>query len=398
MWQSLPLFGKLVLYAIMIAAAYTFAVAVVSGRGRPRYLQAARLGAYGTVSLIGLAILCLAYAFVTHDFRIKYVAHYSDRSMSTAYLFTSLWGGQDGSLLWWLFLLSIYTGVCVRWLKGKFRELQPYIIATLMVIVLFFCVLMAFAANPFSTSIAGARLDGEGLNPLLQNFYMIIHPPSLYIGFVGCTVPFAFAVAALVTGRLDHEWIVASRKWTLFAWLFLAIGNTLGMLWAYEELGWGGYWAWDPVENAAFLPFLTASAFVHSVMIQERRGLLKVWNVSLVCLTFFMTIFGTFLTRSGAIASVHSFAQSSIGTYFVWFLIGLAAFAITLILYRWPELRNLPPTWQLRKAAVATGWVILGVCGPGFVLVADKLAMPMGVKILVLAVVAGAAVYVGIEL
>jgi cytochrome c-type biogenesis protein CcmF len=167
MWQSLPLFGKLVLDAVMIAAAYTFSVAIVSARGRPRFLQAARLGAYGTVSLIGLAILCLLYAFVTHDFRIKYVAQHSDRSMPVGYLFTSLWGGQDGSLLWWLFLLSIYTAVCVRWLKGRFRELQPYIIATLMVIVLFFSVLMMFAANPFSTSVAGARTDGDGLNPLL---------------------------------------------------------------------------------------------------------------------------------------------------------------------------------------------------------------------------------------
>src|SRR6202042_1554990 len=212
--------------------------------------------------------------------------------------------------------------------------LQPYVIATLMAIVIFFCILMTYSANPFATSIGGARADGEGMNPLLQNFYMIIHPPSLYTGFVGCTVPFAFAIAALVTGRLDHEWTVACRKWTLFAWMFLAIGNTLGALWAYEVLGWGGYWGWDPVENAAFLPLLTATAFLHSVMIQERRGLLKVWNVSLVCLTFFMTIFGTFLTRSGAIASVHSFAQSSIGDYFVWFIFLTAAVAATLIFYR----------------------------------------------------------------
>jgi cytochrome c-type biogenesis protein CcmF len=399
MWTTFPLFGTTVLLCVMVVAAYTFAISLAAGaNGRPRTLQAARFGAYGTVALIAVAVLCLAYAFVSHDFRLRYVAHYSDRSMSVGYLITALWGGQDGSLLWWMFLLSIYIGTCVKWLGKRYLELQPYVIATLMGVVMFFCVLMAFAANPFSTSLAGARPDGEGLNPLLQNFYMIIHPPSLYIGFVGCTVPFAFAVAALVTGRLDHEWIVASRKWTLFAWLFLAIGNTLGMLWAYEELGWGGYWAWDPVENAAFLPFLTASAFVHSVMIQERRGLLKVWNVALVCLTFFLTIFGTFLTRSGAIASVHSFAQSSIGEYFVWFLLALAAFAITLILYRWPELRNLPPTMQLRKASIATGWVILGVCGPGLALIADKLAMPTGVKVVVLAAVAGAAVYVGIEL
>jgi cytochrome c-type biogenesis protein CcmF len=344
MWSTFPLFGSTLLLAVMVIASYTFAVSLSAGAsGRIKTLQAARLGAYGTVALIAVAVLCLAYAFVSHDFRLRYVAHYSDRSMPTIFLLTALWGGQDGSLLWWLFLLSGYIGVCVFSLGKKHLDLQPYVIATLMGIVIFFCVLMAFAANPFSTSISGARADGEGLNPLLQNFYMIIHPPSLYVGFVGCSIPFAFAVAALCTGRLDAEWIQASRKFSLFALLFLAIGNTLGMLWAYVELGWGGYWAWDPVENAAFMPLLSLGAFVHSVMIQERRGMLKVWNVFLICLTFFMTIFGTFLTRSGAIASVHSFAQSSIGEYFLWFLALVASFCVTMILYRWPELRSIEP-------------------------------------------------------
>ena len=355
-----PSFGLLLLLAVMVAASYTFAVSLSAGStGRIKTLQAARFGAYGTVALIAVAVLCLAYAFVSHDFRLRYVAHYSDRGMPTIFLLTALWGGQDGSLLWWLFLLSIYIGVCVFSLGKKYLELQPYIIATLMAVVIFFCVLMAFAANPFATGVSGARPDGEGLNPLLQNFYMIIHPPSLYIGFVGCSIPFAFAVAALVTGRLDTEWIQASRKFTLFAVLFLAIGNTLGMLWAYEELGWGGYWAWDPVENAAFMPLLTLAAFVHSVMIQERRGMLKVWNMFLICLTFFMTIFGTFLTRSGVIASVHSFAQSSIGDYFLYFLAMIGAFCFTLVMYRWPELRDLKPTNRLRSAAIVTGWVTL---------------------------------------
>jgi len=402
MWNTFPLFGGALLLCVMLAASYTFAVSLHAGvTGRARSLQAARFGAYGTVVFVATAVFALAYAFVSHDFRLRYVAHYSDRSMPIGYLFTALWGGQDGSLLWWLFLLSLYIGACVKWLGNRHLELQPYIIATLMAIVVFFCVLMAYAANPFATSIGGARADGEGLNPLLQNFYMIIHPPSLYTGFVGCSIPFAFAVAALVTGRLDAEWIVACRKWTLFAWLFLAIGNTLGMLWAYEELGWGGYWAWDPVENAAFMPFLTASAFVHSVMIQERRGLLKVWNVALVCLTFFMTIFGTFLTRSGAIASVHSFAQSSIGTYFVYFLVVAFVFCFTLILYRWPELRNLvtekrSQVGTLRVAAVATGWTMLIICLPGNWAL-SKLAIPSAVQVIVDSVVCGAAVYVGIE-
>ena len=357
MWNHFPTFGTALLLSVMIVAGYTFAVSLVAGAtGRVRTLQAARFGAYGTVTLVLTAVLALAYAFVSHDFRIRYVAHYSDRSMPTYYLLTALWGGQDGSLLWWLFLLSIYIGACVFMMGKKYLELQPYVIATLMGVVIFFGILMTFAANPFGTTVSGGIADGQGLNPLLQNFYMIIHPPSLYVGFVGCTIPFAFAIAALVTGRLDTEWIAACRKFTLFSWMFLAIGNTLGMLWAYEELGWGGYWAWDPVENAAFMPLLSASAFLHSVMIQERRGMFKVWNVVLVSLTFFMTIFGTFLTRSGAIASVHSFAQSSIGTYFVYFLVILAAFSFTLILYRWPELRDVPPTRELRKAAMLTGW------------------------------------------
>lgn len=396
--STFPAFAATLLLGAMVVASYTFAVALAAGSdGRARTLQAARLGAYGTVALIGVAVLCLAYAFVTHDFRIRYVAHYSDRSMPLAYLLTALWGGQDGSLLWWLFLLSAYIGVCIRWLGQRYRELQPYIIATLMAIVLFFCVLMTFAANPFATNLSGTRADGEGLNPLLQNYWMIIHPPCLYTGFVGCSIPFAFAMAALITGRLDHEWIVASRKWTLFAWMFLGIGNTLGMVWAYEELGWGGYWGWDPVENAAFMPFISASAYVHSVMIQERRGLLKVWNVFLICLTFFLTIFGTFLTRSGMIASVHSFAQSSIGDYFVVFLLALVAFAATLVMWRWPELRDIAPSRRLRYAALAAGWLVIGACAPGLVFVWHS-GLPVAWRVVVIASLAGAAVFVALEI
>ena len=370
MWQSLPELGTGIVYAILVAAAYTFAVALAAGRGRPRLLQAARLGAYATAALVLFAVLLLSYAFVSHDFRIRYVAHYSNRQMSTTYLLTSLWGGQDGSLLWWSLLLSGYVTACVAWLKGRYRELQPYVIATLMVIVGFFAMLMLFAANPFETSIAGARPDGEGLNPLLQNYWMIIHPPCLYMGFVGCSVPFAFCVSALVTRRLDNEWVVAVRKWMLFAFLFLSIGNILGMMWAYEELGWGGYWAWDPVENAACLPWFTAAAYVHSTMIQERRPMLRVWNVFLICLTFFLTIFGTFLTRAGIITSVHAFAQSSIGTYFVYFMGVILGASLGLIVWRLPDLKS---KGQIEAAAsreamfVANNWALLG--GMTFILV-----------------------------
>lgn len=371
MWQSLPEFGSGVLYAVLVCAAYTFAVALAAGRGRPRLLQSARLGAYATTAMVLVGVLLLAYGFVTHDFRIRYVSRYSDRSMPTTYLLTALWGGQDGSLLWWSLLLSLYIGSCLRWLKGRYRALQPYVIATLMVIVGFFTILMIFAANPFQTNMAGAQPDGEGLNPLLQNYWMIIHPPALYTGFVGCSIPFAFAVAALVTGRLDKEWIVAVRKWMLFAFMFLSIGNVLGMMWAYEELGWGGYWAWDPVENAACLPWFTAAAYVHSTMIQERRNILKVWNVVLICVTFFLTIFGTFLTRSGMIASVHSFAQSDIGIFFVWGMGLVAAVSAGLIVWRLPMLRTparIESVASREAMFLVNNWALLG--GMTFVLVA----------------------------
>lgn len=371
MWESLPEFGTGVVYAILICAAYTFAVSLAAGRGHPRLLQSARMGAYATSATVLFAVLLLTYAFVSHDFRIRYVTRYSDRSMSTTYLLTSLWGGQDGSLLWWSLLLSGYVTACVMWLKGKYRQLQPYVIATLMVIVAFFAVLMLFSANPFEASIAGARPDGDGLNPVLQNYWMIIHPPSLYTGFVGCSVPFAFCVAALVTGRLDNEWIVAVRKWMLFAFLFLSIGNVLGMAWAYEELGWGGFWAWDPVENAACLPWFTASAYVHSTMIQERRNMLKVWNVVLICVTFLLTIFGTFLTRAGIITSVHTFAQSDIGTYFLWFIGLVFAVSAGLLVWRLPQLRGkaeLESVASREAMFVINNWALLG--GMTFILCA----------------------------
>lgn len=371
MWLSLPGFGTLVVFAILVLSAYTFSVAVLAGRGHPRLLSSARLGAYATSAVILCGVLLLAYAFVTHDFRIRYISRYSDRSMSTTYLMTALWGGQDGSLLWWTLLLGGYTAACVRWMRGRYRELQPFVIATLMTVVAFFALLMMFAANPFEQNMAGAVPDGDGLNPLLQNYWMIIHPPMLYMGFVGCSVPFAFAVAALVTGRLDNEWIVAVRKWMLVAFLFLSIGNVLGMVWAYEELGWGGFWAWDPVENAACLPWFTAAAYVHSTIIQERRNMFRIWNVALIFTTFFLTIFGTFLTRSGLIASVHSFAKSDIGPYFGWYLAFLFAAMVSLIVWRLPLLRGKTriETIASREGMfVINNWALLG--GMTFILLA----------------------------
>jgi len=368
---SLPDFGTFVIFGVLGLAAYTFSQATLAAAGAPRRLAAARYGAYGTCALIVCAVLLLAYAFLSHDFRIRYVSRYSDRSMTNTYLLTALWGGQDGSLLWWTFLLAGYTGATVRWMKGKYVELQPVVIATLMIILAFFCILMMYAANPFERNLAGSPADGTGLNPLLQNYWMIIHPPMLYMGFVGCSVPFAFAVAALVTGRLESEWIVAVRKWMLVAFMFLSIGNVLGMIWAYEELGWGGFWAWDPVENAACLPWFTSAAYVHSTIIQERRNMFKVWNVILICITFSLTIFGTFLTRSGLIASVHSFAKSDIGPYFVYFLGIIIASSAGLVVFRLPLLRAkavIESVASREAMFVINNWALLG--GMTFILLA----------------------------
>ena len=338
---DIPTLGEWLIAAVLVMCGYTFMVSVGAARGRPHLTPAARGGIFATIALIACTVFLLAYAFQSHDFRIRYIARYSDRSMSPLYLWTALWGGQDGSILWWSFLLSGYTLAFTLWIKNKYRELQPYIFATLATIFAFFALIMLFAANPFSTSFATSTpADGEGLNPLLQNYWMAIHPPALYMGLTGWAIPFSICVAALFTGRLGDEWIFAARRWTLLAWGFLTLGNLLGMFWSYEELGWGGYWAWDPVENASFMPWLLGTAYVHSVMIQERRGTMKTWNVSLMLGAFFMTIFGTFLTRSGLIASVHSFARSDIGIYFVWYMVALALFLVTLVSYRLPELRG----------------------------------------------------------
>jgi cytochrome c-type biogenesis protein CcmF len=356
--------GTAVLCGVLVLSGYAFALSVASGRGRTHLIPSARSAVFATCALVALAVGLLGYAFQAHDFRIRYVARYSDRSMPWWYLVTSLWGGQDGSLLWWCFLVSVWTVLVTRWLKHRHVELTPYVLATLMSIIGFFAVLMLFAANPFSTSPAAVPMDGEGLNPLLQNYWMMIHPPTLYMGFVGWSVPFAFVIAALITGRLKDEWIHAVRRWALAAWTCLAFGNLLGGLWSYEELGWGGYWAWDPVENAAFMPLLVGTAYLHSVMIQERRGMLKVWNVFLLCLTFIMTIFGTFLTRSGLIASVHSFARSDIGIYFAWYLVFLVVVCLGLIIYRLPLLRaenRIDSLLSREYAFLLQNWVLLGM-------------------------------------
>ncbi|HEX8696738.1 MAG TPA: heme lyase CcmF/NrfE family subunit [Longimicrobium sp.] len=273
-----------------------------------------------------VAALAMVVALVTHDFSVGYVAQVGSRSTPLFYTVISLWGALEGSILFWGWVLALYTAVVAFRASDSLGELKRYALGTLLAIGCFFFLLLAGPASPF-TLVSPAPPDGPGPNPLLQNHVLMgVHPPLLYLGYVGMSVPFAFAVGSLLARRDDLAWIRVTRRWTLTAWLFLSLAIVAGMWWSYEVLGWGGYWAWDPVENASFMPWLTATAFLHSVLVQERRGMLKLWNVSLIVSTFLLTILGTFLTRSGVLSSVHAFANGPIGYYFLGFI------ALTLVL------------------------------------------------------------------
>src|SRR5271165_2317109 len=280
---------------------------------------------YSVWVLLTVASALLVYALITGDFRMGYVAAHTDQTMPAIYKFTAWWGGQEGSLLLWAWLLATYSAIVVFTNRHKFRDMMPWVTAVLMTTETFFLILIAFVLSPFGILEAGrgnvVEGMGRGLNPLLQYWTMVIHPPMLYLGYVGFTVPFAFAIGSLISKQPGEAWIHTTRRWTIVTWLFQSTGILLGQGWAYAVLGWGGYWAWDPVENASLLPWLTGTAFLHSVMMQEKRGMMKVWNVWLVFITFLLCITGTFLTRSGVVASVHAFAQSSIGNWFMGFIV-----------------------------------------------------------------------------
>jgi cytochrome c-type biogenesis protein CcmF len=283
-----------------------------------------------------VAAFVLWSALARRDFSFVYVAEHVNRSLPLGYTLAAFWGGQEGSLLLWLMILSGYAALAV-WLNRRTRDLIAWVVPVLAGVAVFFAFMLCFVSSPFKT--APAPADGAGMVPSLQNPYMLAHPPLLYLGYVGLTIPFAFAMGALLSRRTDERWIVATRRWTLAAWTFLGVGQLLGAHWAYVEIGWGGYYAWDPVENAAFMPWLAATAFLHSVMIQEKRGMLKLWNMVLVALAFCLSIFGTFLTRSGVINSIHSFSQSPLGGWFLGFIVLVTAFSVTLIYVRLPLLR-----------------------------------------------------------
>ena len=356
--------GSYTLLAAFIVCAYAIAVSVAGARRRSLQLVESGVGAfYSVTALMTLASAIIVYAFVTEDYSIRYVDRYSDSVQPLFYKLTSYWGGLDGSIMFWVFLLSVFGAIAVKTNRESQRELIPYVVAVVGAVQLFFLFVMIVHNDPFATYLTEAPVDGRGLNPLLQNPYMAIHPPSLYIGFVGMTIPFAFGMAALITGYLDDSWLRAVRRWTMFAWLFLSLGLTLGMIWAYEELGWGGFWGWDPVENAGALPWFTATAFLHSVMVQERRSMLRIWNVTLVILTFFLTIFGTFMTRSGVVQSVHAFGEDpQLTLLFSIFMVLILTFSFGWLIYRLPLLRarNDLESWASREAAfLLNNWVLL---------------------------------------
>ena len=334
------LVGRILLYAAIATSAWGAAASLLGRRRHdPRLTTSGRRGLYATTGLLVVAALWLALALMRHDFSILYVTQVTSRSTRFPYSLTALWAGMAGSLLFWTLLTSLYASSAIAVQAPRRPELVPVATAVLSGILAFFAVVLAFGANAFVSS-SPIPVDGQGLNPLLQSPFMNIHPVMLYLGFTGFSVPFAFAVSALVSGRLDSSWFTSTRRWTVLAWAFLSVGIILGAAWAYMELGWGGYWAWDPVENASLLPWLTATAFLHSVMIQERRGMLKIWNVALILSTYSLAVLGTFLTRSGLLSSVHTFSESPVGRYFLPFLAVLAIGSFALLGFRLDRLRS----------------------------------------------------------
>ncbi|MFW2331804.1 MAG: heme lyase CcmF/NrfE family subunit, partial [Nitrospinota bacterium] len=332
--------GEYALILASLVALYSIIVPILGlYSNSDSLLQSGAYGLIGTFILLSITTLALLFAILTGDYSIEYVYGYSNIDLSFLYKISSFWAGQKGSLLLWGWMLALFSVIAVLQNRNHNKELMPYVTIILAIGQLFFTLLIIFPA-PLFEKMTVLPEDGYGLNPLLQNPGMVYHPPTLYIGFVGFMIPFAFAMASLCSKSRSQQWIVSTRRWTIFAWLFLTIGNLLGANWAYVELGWGGYWGWDPVENASLMPWLTGTAYLHSIMIQERKKMLKTWNMVLISLTFILTILGTFITRSGIISSVHAFGESSVGTYFLYFLIFIVIAVSYLIFSRHELLRS----------------------------------------------------------
>jgi cytochrome c-type biogenesis protein CcmF len=330
-----------ILLAFLIAFSGVISPVIAARTGEERYLSIARYAIVGQFALVTFAALALIYGLVTTDFSIKYVAFNTTRATPVYYRVTGLWGALEGSLLLWEWVLIIFAGITAWVYRDRHREMMPWVIMIFSIVSVFFLGVIGFLSNPFETMFP-VPPDGRGLNPLLEDANMMTHPPLLYTGFVGLTVPFAFAMAALIVGKLDEGWILSTRRWTIIAWFFLTAGNLVGAWWSYHVLGWGGYWAWDPVENAAFMPWLPATAFLHSIQVQERRRMLKVWNLSLIIVAFSLTIFGTFLTRSGILSSIHAFSSGPVGGFFLGFLAFILLGSFGLLAYRADLLREQP--------------------------------------------------------
>jgi len=346
-------FGNFCLLLAFCLGLYALLASVLGAvQKQHRIVRSAERAALAACGSIALALSSLVYLLVTSDFSVSHVASASNRALPVYYKIAALWGAHDGSLLLWVFVTSIFSGIVIYQNRFRYRDMMPYVVAVLMVNLSFFLCLNLFLSNPFNQLVqanADGTLqkfipqDGRGLNPLLQYWAMVIHPPILYLGFIGFVVPFAFAFAALVTKQLGDSWIRTIRRWTLVPWMFLGAGLILGGKWAYVEMGWGGYWGWDPVENASLMPWLTGTAFLHSVIVQERKGMLKVWNVFLIMITYLLGVFGTFITRSGVINSVHAFADSSLGPFFLYYMSAVFFVSMYLIIDRLPYLKSERP-------------------------------------------------------
>lgn len=334
--------GSFTIYLALYISLVGTGLSFVAGRtGSKRFLHASRFAAFSAFGAISMAAAMLFHALFTHDFSLEYVVSNTDTHMPFFYLIGAFWGGQAGSLLFWLLIVSLFTSICLWVYRDSYQEFMPWVTMVCLGIMSGLLIILAFGSDPFETyEVIKPPLEGSGLNPILQSPKMVMHPPALLTGLASMTIPFAFAIAALITGSSDAEWVKAARAWILVPWLFLTIGNIIGGMWAYEELGWGGYWAWDPVENASFMPWLLSTALIHSLMIQERRGMLKRWNVGLMLGTYILTVFGTYITRSGLIESVHTFAQSAIGDYFLTFLLAVIALSVSLFAWRWKLLKS----------------------------------------------------------
>jgi cytochrome c-type biogenesis protein CcmF len=377
--EQVILIGELSLWVALLMAAWAATVSFAGGSlGRRDLVASGERAIYATLAMVVLASAGLWTAIFSHDFSIKYVASFTSANLPTAYLLASFWAGQAGSLLFWCLILSAYSAIALWTNRTRNRALMPYVTGTLAVILIFFLATMCLGANPFER-LDWIPPDGRGMNPQLQNPGMVIHLPNLYLGYVGTSIPFAFAIAALITRRLDAEWLAAVRRWALLAWFFNTTGILLGMWWAYVEPGWGGYWAWDPVENASLLPWLVNTAFLHSIIVQEKRGMLRKWNVTLVVTTFLLSIFGTFITRSGVISSVHSFAQSPVGSWFAGFLLVAIAATVYLVTTRLTDLEaetELESMISREAALLCNNLILVGIafsvlCGTLFPIITE---------------------------